>query len=95
METRWEEGLEKLRKDQIDLDALGDLSGWCFLEQDANLSEERIEMVKTHVGQADMYNRTALCEAVIRLFPNVHAQEARRLASSRDRQRSLAERSRQ
>ena len=76
--VRWEEGLEKLRRDQIDIDALGDLAGWWFLEVDANLTEERIEMVKTHVDPESMYDRFELRTALLRLFPNLHLTEARR-----------------
>ena len=76
--TRWEDGLEKLRRDDIDVDALGDLGGWWFLEEDANLSEERIEMVKTHMGSGNGYDRTLLREVLVRLFPNIHMVEQRR-----------------
>ena len=79
--TRWEEGLDKLRKDEINVDSLGDLSGWWFLEMDANLSEERIEMVKTHMGDSSVYDRTKLREVVMKLFPNLHTHEGRRLTN--------------
>ena len=81
---RWEEGLEKLRRDQIEIDALGDLAGWWFLEVDANLTEERIEMVKTHVDPESMYDRFDLRTALLRLFPNLHLTEARRANLQRE-----------
>ena len=37
--TRWEEGLERLRRDALDIDALGDFLGWWMLEVDASLDE--------------------------------------------------------
>ena len=50
------------------------ICGWFFMEH-ANLSEERHEMVRSHVEADEIYDLAVLKAALLRLFPRVHLRE--------------------
>ena len=88
---RWDLGLERLRRDGVDLAGIDDLSGWYFLEH-ARLGETRLELVRTSIQDpAQQYHLGTLRQIVLRLFPHVHTREGRSHATSFSRQRQVYE----
>ena len=81
---RWEEGVEKLRSDGVDFATVEDLPGFFLLEH-SNLSEARLEMVRSNVPNGDEYKSAELKKALLRLFPHLHTGE-RRVFQTRRRQ---------
>ena len=75
---RWDLGLERLRRDGVDLAGIQDLSGWYFLEH-ARLGETRLELVRTSIQDpAQQYHLATLRSVILRLFPHIHSREGAR-----------------
>ena len=65
--TRFEEGLSKLKEDDIDLESLPDVAGWQFLYK-ARLSEERRERILAKLPD-EHFPLKGIRSHVVRLFP--------------------------
>ena len=74
---RWEEGVTRMEKDGIDFRSMADLPGFFFLEH-VNLSESRLELVRSAVPAEKLYDLVELKSTIARLFPQVHLTEYRR-----------------
>jgi hypothetical protein len=71
--TRFEEGLSKLKEDDIDLEKLPDVAGWQFLHK-AGLTEERRERVLAKLPD-EHFPLKEIRAIVVRLFPTIHHRE--------------------
>ena len=76
---RWEEGVDRLRRDGVDFAVIDDLPGWFMLEH-ANLSESRLEMLRSHVPKDKIHDLAELRQSFLRLFPHIHVGERRFVA---------------
>ena len=73
--TRFDEGLNRLRKDGVDITKVGDLVGWCMMDM-CNLSAERRESVLCALPDEN-YLENDVRRTLLRLFPDIHHGENR------------------